>query len=96
MHADESWWRHAVIYQIYPRSFADGNGDGMGDLLGVLERLDSLKELGVDAIWFSPFFKSPQKDAGYDVSDYKDMDPLLEPWPILMPYWPKLTRWESE
>jgi alpha-glucosidase len=74
---DSNWWRHAVIYQIYPRSFADGNGDGMGDLPGVLNRLDALKELGVDAIWFSPFFRSPQKDAGYDVSDYSDIDPLF-------------------
>ena len=74
---DSNWWRHAVIYQIYPRSFADGNGDGMGDLPGVLSKLDSLKQLGIDAIWFSPFFSSPQKDAGYDVSDYKDIDPLF-------------------
>ena len=58
------WWRSAVIYQIYPRSFADGNGDGMGDLKGVTDRLESLAEVGIDAIWFSPFFKSPQKDAG--------------------------------
>ena len=75
--ADAEWWRTAVIYQIYPRSFADGNGDGMGDLKGVTNRLESLQELGIDAIWFSPFFKSPQKDAGYDVSDYKDIDPLF-------------------
>jgi alpha-glucosidase len=74
---DAEWWRTSVIYQIYPRSFADGNGDGMGDLQGVTSRLESLAELGVDAIWFSPFFKSPQKDAGYDVSDYKDIDPLF-------------------
>jgi alpha-glucosidase len=74
---DAEWWRTSVIYQIYPRSFADGNGDGMGDLQGVTQRLDSLAELGIDAIWFSPFFKSPQKDAGYDVSDYKDIDPLF-------------------
>ena len=74
---DAEWWRTSVIYQIYPRSFADGNGDGMGDLLGVTERMHVLKDLGVDAIWFSPFFKSPQKDAGYDVSDYKDIDPLF-------------------
>ncbi|MEK9908562.1 MAG: alpha-amylase family glycosyl hydrolase, partial [Aquiluna sp.] len=73
--APEKWWRNAVIYQIYPRSFADGNGDGMGDLLGVHDRLEALKELGVDAVWFSPFFTSPQKDAGYDVSDYTDIDP---------------------
>ncbi len=71
------WWRTAVIYQIYPRSFSDSNGDGMGDLQGVAARLDSLVKLGIDAIWFSPFFKSPQKDAGYDVSDYCDVDPLF-------------------
>jgi len=71
------WWRTAVIYQIYPRSFADGNGDGIGDLAGVTDRLDSLAGLGIDAIWFSPFFKSPQKDAGYDISDYKSIDPIF-------------------
>lgn len=71
------WWRSSVIYQIYPRSFADGNGDGMGDLKGITEKLPHLADLGVDAIWCSPFFKSPQKDAGYDVSDYKDIDPLF-------------------
>jgi alpha-glucosidase len=71
------WWRSAVIYQIYPRSFADGNGDGMGDLKGVTARLDSLVDLGIDAIWFSPFMLSPQKDAGYDITDYKQIDPLF-------------------
>jgi alpha-glucosidase len=75
--AGREWWRSAVIYQIYPRSFADGNGDGMGDIPGIVSRLDSLQELGIDAIWCSPFFTSPQKDAGYDVSDYKDIDPLF-------------------
>ena len=75
--AGHEWWRSAVIYQIYPRSFADGNGDGMGDIPGIISRLDALQELGIDAIWCSPFFKSPQKDAGYDVSDYKDIDPLF-------------------
>ena len=73
----KEWWRSAVIYQIYPRSFADANGDGMGDIQGIISRLDALQELGIDAIWCSPFFKSPQKDAGYDVSDYKDIDPLF-------------------
>jgi alpha-glucosidase len=71
------WWRSAVIYQVYPRSFADGNGDGMGDLKGITSRLDSLATLGVDAIWLSPFMPSPQKDAGYDVSDYRGVDPLF-------------------
>lgn len=73
----DPWWRHAVIYQIYPRSFADANGDGIGDLPGITSRLEHLQMLGVDAIWLSPFFKSPQKDAGYDVSDYRDVDPLF-------------------
>jgi len=71
------WWRSAVIYQIYPRSFADGNGDGIGDIPGITSRLDSLAELGIDAIWCSPLTKSPQKDAGYDVSDYRDIEPLF-------------------
>jgi alpha-glucosidase len=71
------WWRTAVIYQIYPRSFADANGDGIGDLPGVTSRLESLAALGIDAIWFSPFFKSPQKDAGYDISDYRQIDPIF-------------------
>ncbi|TQL45016.1 alpha-glucosidase [Homoserinimonas aerilata] len=73
----DEWWRTAVIYQIYPRSFADASGDGVGDLPGITGRLDSLKELGVDAIWLSPFYTSPQKDAGYDVADYCDVDPLF-------------------
>ena len=71
------WWRSGVIYQIYPRSFADQNGDGMGDLPGITQRLPKLAELGVDAIWLSPFYTSPQKDAGYDVADYRGVDPLF-------------------
>ncbi|MET1052728.1 MAG: glycoside hydrolase family 13 protein [Mycetocola sp.] len=71
------WWRSAVIYQIYPRSFADANGDGIGDLPGITSRLSALKSLGVDAIWLSPFMTSPQKDAGYDVADYCDVDPIF-------------------
>nr|WP_175499491.1 glycoside hydrolase family 13 protein [Cellulomonas marina] len=71
------WWRHAVIYQVYPRSFADLSGDGIGDLPGITAHLDHLVELGVDAVWLSPFYRSPQKDAGYDVADYRDVDPLF-------------------
>lgn len=71
------WWRTAAIYQIYPRSFADANGDGMGDLAGVTSRMPALAELGIDAIWLSPFQTSPQRDAGYDVADYCDVDPLF-------------------
>ena len=71
------WWRSGVIYQIYPRSFLDSNADGMGDLQGITKGLPALRDLGVDAIWLSPFYRSPQKDAGYDVSDYVDVDPLF-------------------
>ena len=69
------WWRTAAIYQIYPRSFADANGDGMGDLAGITSRIEELQYLGIDAIWLSPFYTSPQRDAGYDVADYCDVDP---------------------
>ncbi len=71
------WWRGAVIYQIYPRSFQDSNGDGIGDLPGIIERLDYIASLGVDAIWISPFFKSPMADFGYDIADYRDVDPMF-------------------
>lgn len=76
-HPGSQWWRSGVIYQIYPRSFADFNGDGIGDLKGITNKLDSLASLGVDAVWLSPFYSSPQKDAGYDVSDYVDVDPIF-------------------
>ncbi|MDW9414081.1 alpha-glucosidase [Sinorhizobium meliloti] len=75
--SDENWWRGAVIYQVYPRSFQDTDGDGMGDLRGVTRRLPHIASLGVDAIWLSPFFTSPQADMGYDVSDYCDVDPMF-------------------
>ena len=74
---ERDWWRGAVIYQIYPRSFMDSNGDGVGDLAGIAARLDHVADLGADAIWISPFFTSPMKDFGYDVSDYCDVDPLF-------------------
>ena len=81
------WWENAVIYQIYPRSFQDSNDDGIGDLKGITSRLNYLSELGVDAIWISPFFKSPQKDFGYDVSDYYSINPeygTLEDFELLI------------
>ncbi|NJM83078.1 MAG: DUF3459 domain-containing protein [Tabrizicola sp.] len=75
--ADPEWWRGAVIYQIYPRSYQDSDGDGIGDLGGIVERLPHIARLGADAVWISPFFKSPMKDFGYDVSDYCDVDPMF-------------------
>jgi len=74
---NNEWWRGGVIYQIYPRSFQDSHGDGVGDLNGITQRLDYVKALGVDAIWLSPFFKSPMRDFGYDVSDYRAVDPIF-------------------
>src|SRR6202042_3574301 len=71
-----AWWQHAVFYEIYPRSFADSNNDGVGDLKGIASKLDYLKDLGVDAIWITPCFPSPQVDFGYDVSDYENIDPM--------------------
>lgn len=80
VHADQQpsdWWRHAAVYEVYPRSFADGNGDGEGDVAGVRARLQYIADLGCEAIWFNPFYKSPLKDGGYDVSDYRDIDPVF-------------------
>ena len=74
---DPTWWRGAVIYEVYLRSFADGNGDGTGDLAGLRERLPYLRDLGVDAIWVTPWYVSPLADGGYDVADYRDIDPAF-------------------
>src|SRR6266516_2583975 len=70
------WWQHAVFYELYPRSFADSNNDGIGDLQGMISKLDYLKSLGIDAIWITPCYPSPQVDFGYDISDYQNIDPM--------------------
>ncbi|HEX4095406.1 MAG TPA: alpha-amylase family glycosyl hydrolase, partial [Caulobacteraceae bacterium] len=74
---DEAWWKRGVIYQVYPRSFQDTDGDGVGDLEGIRRRLGHLQDLGVDAVWISPIFASPMADFGYDISDYRKIDPLF-------------------
>jgi oligo-1,6-glucosidase len=71
------WWKSAVVYQIYPRSFADSNGDGVGDILGITSRLDYLVDLGIDVVWLSPVYASPMDDNGYDISDYQDVDSIF-------------------
>src|SRR5262245_17161668 len=75
--ADTIWWKHGIVYQVYPRSFQDTNGDGVGDLEGIRRRLDYLVWLGIDAIWISPIYPSPMADFGYDITDYCDIDPLF-------------------
>src|SRR5688572_24604905 len=73
----DPWWLDAVVYQIYPRSFADSDGDGVGDVRGIIGRVDHLVALGIDVVWLSPIYRSPQDDNGYDISDYQDVDPLF-------------------
>ena len=75
--ADTNWWRRAVVYQVYPRSFQDGDGDGVGDIRGIITRLDHLQRLGIDVVWLSPIYRSPQADNGYDISDYDAIDPVF-------------------
>ena len=75
--SDPNWWKKAVFYQIYPRSFQDTSGNGVGDLNGITERLDYVEDLGVDGVWISPFLQSPMKDFGYDISDYNQIDPMF-------------------
>ena len=78
MSNSSGWWRGGAIYQVYPRSYQDTTGDGSGDLRGITRRLGHIASLGVDAVWLSPFFKSPMADMGYDVSDYRAIDPMLQ------------------
>ena len=89
------WWEDAIVYQVYPRSFADADGDGVGDLPGLRSRLGYPADLGVDAIWLTPFYPSPLADGGHDVSDYCAVDPLLGPWRTLTPWSPAPPRTRS-
>ncbi|MBC8922280.1 glucohydrolase, partial [Escherichia coli] len=73
----KEWWKESVVYQIYPRSFQDSNGDGIGDIRGIIERLPYLKDLGINVIWLCPVYKSPMDDGGYDISDYYEIDPMF-------------------
>ena len=71
----KKWWKEAVVYQIYTKSFCDSNGDGIGDLRGIMEKLDYIQSLGVDVLWLNPIYRSPDVDNGYDIADYQDIDP---------------------
>lgn len=90
---DRNWWREVIIYEIYVQSFQDSNNDGIGDLRGIIQRLGYLKELGADMLWLTPIYKSPLKDQGYDISDYKSINPMfgtMKDWEIYV------TRFISE
>lgn len=89
---DRAWWRGAVIYQIYPRSFQDTDGDGVGDLEGITAHLDYVAGLGVDAVWIAPFFTSPMADFGYDIADPATSIRCSARWPISTTCWPRRTR----
>lgn len=93
---EKKWWKESVVYQIYPRSFKDSNGDGIGDINGITEKLDYLKELGIDVIWLSPVYQSPNDDNGYDISVNQALWKSLEQWKISTVCWQKLIREESE
>ena len=79
---DKKWWHNKIAYQIYPKSFQDSNGDGIGDIPGIIKRLDYLQSLGIGILWLSPVFVSPCADQGYDIADYFDIDPILVRWKI--------------
>ena len=91
----KTWWKEAVVYQIYPRSFMDSNGDGIGDLKGITSRLDYLKYLGIDVIWLSPVYQSPNDDNGYDISDYQRSCPNSARWKISTKCWQRPMKGES-
>ena len=93
---EKRWWKESVVYQIYPRSFCDSNGDGIGDLNGITGKLDYLKELGIDVIWLSPVYKSPNDDNGYDISDYQAIMKNSEPWKTSTVCLPQLTKKASK
>ena len=90
---NKAWWKEAVVYQIYPRSFMDSNGDGIGDLNGITEKLEYLKELGIDVIWLSPVYQSPNDDNGYDISDYQA---IMEEFGTMEDYDRMLALWKAE
>jgi alpha-glucosidase len=83
--SEDAWWKHAVVYEIYPRSFADANGDGVGDLNGITKHLDYLQKLGVDAIWIAPLYPSPQVDFGYDISNYEAIETAASLKSLIVP-----------